>query len=162
METLNTKRDDENKKSLNELLVLFLVIVICRHVIAIVANVMKIIGNGKYEFQGHTIELFDNNMLLYNSIVSFVMILILVLILCKKRYAVISFYVLQILNAIFITAFNNDFWVNLFVALVMCAVMTGLLFIRSNGRSAWNVIFDLSESDSVDDIENIDYKNYRP
>jgi hypothetical protein len=130
-----TKMENENKEtkvtksnSLNIIVEMILVLIIARHVIAIFSNIMNLI-------------LGDLAAPIYNIVVSILMIISLVLVMSKNKLGVILFFSLQAVNIIGLAILGtNDIMATIVVTLSICVVFTGLLFIRSNGVSAWSVI----------------------
>lgn len=116
------------QKSLNIIVEMVLILIIIRHVIAFFVNIMNLI-------------LGELAVPLYNICISIIMIISIVLVLNKNKLGVIMFYSLQVVNIIGLAILGtNDIMTNITVTLSICVVFTGLLFIRSNGVSAWSLI----------------------
>lgn len=76
------------------------------------------------------------------------MIIIIVSVFRKKRWAVYAFFVLQLLNPVgqclLIGSFDG-FFPSLFVSLVFCGVFRLLLMLKKNGIDAWTTIMSSDE-----------------
>lgn len=142
----DTKKDD----GINGFVVLILIVSIIRNVISLINNVLGIIGNGL---------LGDVTVRWYGAINSFLTIIALILILSKKKVGVILFFVLLLLNVLVLpTISHTGYFDCLIYSLIAAAIMTGLLFIRSNGRTAWDVILNGTNTDDNNE-ENINGSN---
>jgi hypothetical protein len=125
---VETKKKVSKQKSLNIIVEMVIVLFITNHVISIFSNIIKLLTE-------------DLTVPLYNICSSIFMIVSLVLIMSKNKLGIILFYSLQVLNIIGLSILGtNDIMTNITVTLSICVVFTGLLFIRSNGVSAWSLI----------------------
>lgn len=135
---MDSKEEGNNK--ISRIIVFLFTIAILSNLLSFLKGIVETMNGGKMIVNGNLIE--NMGLSIYGTIVSALTIIILVLILAKKKIGVISFYALSILNMfVMYMLAGGDFFTYLIATLVHCVVMTGLLFIRCNKRSAWNVIF---------------------
>lgn len=133
------------KKELSLISELAICLVIFRHVIAMITSIPSIY----YATQG--LGLIEST--IWNFITHIAMIVILIGILKVKRWSLYAFGGLQIINVIVLSVFQGEMITHLVIALVMCAIMAGLLSFRNNGISGWNLFF-ASESELASEAEN--------
>lgn len=116
-----------NEKKISWIVTLILALIIVRHVIEIITNLIRL----------NMAE--DSFTLIANILLSVGMITALAFILQKKKTGVYLFFCLQLLIAVFNSIIGGDA-VHLFVAILMCGIMYLILQIRENGVSAWKII----------------------
>ena len=98
------KMEQQEKKELNRIIQIVLYLIIARHAISIITNSMHLVWGVITP--------------LYNIILSTLLIISLILVICKKKIGVVSFYVLQIVNAIGLSVLGSqDFFVNIVLSI---------------------------------------------
>ena len=123
------KMEQQEKKELNRIIQIVLYLIIARHAISIITNSMHLVWGVITP--------------LYNIILSTLLIISLILVICKKKIGVVSFYVLQIVNAIGLSVLGSqDFFVNIVLSIFICVIFSALLFIRNQSISGWHLIFN--------------------
>ena len=132
------------KKEFNTLFGVVLCLVIARHAIAMITSIPNIY----YATQGYI----SLGGAIWNLVMNIAMIVILLFVLKIKRWALYAFGGLQIINVVVLSIFQGDLLVHLIVALVMCAIMAGLLCLRNTGVSGWKIFF-APESEFVNESE---------
>lgn len=88
---------------------------------------------------------------LYSISASVIFIALAIFIIKRKPWAVVSFFVLQFLNAVGICIVSHNFsglGVNIFVSFVMCCILCLILLLRVDGISGWKAIFHKSSNNS--------------
>lgn len=133
------------KKELNPIFKLAISLVIIRHAIALVLSILNIY----YAIEGFL--LWKN--VIVSIVQSIVMIVLLLYILKIKRWAIYAFGVFQIINVVVMSILKGDPFTSIIIALVMCAILAGLLCLRNNGISGWWLFF-ASESELASEAEN--------
>ena len=133
------------KKELNTIFKVVLFLVIVRHAIAMFTSIPYI----TYAIKGYI----SLGGIIWDIMMNVAMIAILLSILKIKRWALYAFGGLHFVNIIVISIFKGDLIAHILVALVMCAIMAGLLCLRNNGISGWK-LFLASESELADKTEN--------
>lgn len=131
----------EEGRMISGIIVFLLIIAILNNFASLYMGIHGIMNGGEINVKGNVIV--NMGLAIYGTVVSALTITVLVLILAKKKIGVIAFYVLSVLNMIVMySLLGGDFFIYFIPTLMQCAVMTGLLFIRRNKRSAWSVIFN--------------------
>ena len=125
---------EEKKTSLNGLIYLAGIMVIIRHVVQIVTNIMLL-------------SIGYDPAVIYNIAIGIIIIPLIVLILMQKKYALYAFFALQVINAIVISYLTCDWAVHLSVTAIICAVVAAALCLKHDGVSAWKAI--LGKKDTV-------------
>lgn len=122
--------------------------------LVIVNHVFRIITNLFYLSSG----IIDSLTGVWHLIAGVSMIVILLGVLKLKRWSWHAFVCIQLINVLFITLIQgDDIVVPMGVAIIMCVVLRGLLAIKRDGVSAWDVMFKKEKSDvfaEADDEKN--------
>lgn len=140
---MSKNNDNKTKGDLNNFLILFLVFVILQHLGKIVKNLFLLSAPQSSYF------IIDKNIVLYSIILSIAVIIVIIGTMCKKKWGVIGFFCIQIANLIGIQALSavqQDLGLDFVATCVLCLLFALLLLLRSNGKSAWKVIFESTES----------------
>lgn len=135
--------NNNNKRDLNNFLILFLIFAILQHLGKIAKNFFLLSQPQNSYF------IIDKNIVLYSIIISISVIIVIIGTMCKKKWGVIGFFCIQIANLIGIQALSaeqQNFGLNYVVTCILCILFGLLLLLRSNGKSAWKVIFENTES----------------
>ncbi len=135
------------KKELSYIIKIIIGIVIFRHIVNIVQTFIYMSMDG-------------DNLFYVNLAQSIIMIIILSFILMKKKWAVCAFFIFQLLNAFIVSGIKpGNFAYNLsgdiVVSFFMMALMAGILFIKNNGLSGWEIIFGKIEFKAKNKKEKI-------
>lgn len=120
--------NDIKKHEISLIVQILLLMVIVRHGISIVMNLL------------YLITLYDTLAPYFNIAMSSVMIYNMILLLQKKALGFYLFVTVQLISVSLHTMIDNDLAFHSLVAALMCGVMFLLLQIRTNGVSAWKVI----------------------
>ena len=120
--------NDIKKHEISLIVQILLLMVIVRHGISIVMNLL------------YLITLYDTLAPYFNIAISSVMIYNMILLLQKKALGFYLFVTIQLISVSLHTMIDNDLAFHSLVAALMCGVMFLLLQIRTNGVSAWKVI----------------------
>lgn len=120
--------NDIKKHEISLIVQILLLMVIVRHGISIVMNLL------------YLITLYDTLAPYFNIAISSVMIYNMILLLQKKALGFYLFVTVQLISVSLHTMIDNDLAFHSLVAALMCGVMFLLLQIRTNGVSAWKVI----------------------
>ena len=120
--------NDIKKHEISLIVQILLLMVIVRHGISIVMNLL------------YLFTLYDTLAPYFNIAMSSVMIYNMILLLQKKALGFYLFVTVQLISVSLRTMIDNDLAFHFLVAALMCSVMFLLLQIRTNGVSAWKVI----------------------
>ena len=120
--------NDIKKHEISLIVQILLLMVIVRHGISIVMNLL------------YLFTLYDTLAPYFNIAMSSVMIYNMILLLQKKALGFYLFVTVQLISVSLHTMIDNDLAFHSLVAALMCGVMFLLLQIRTNGVSAWKVI----------------------
>lgn len=120
--------NDIKKHEISLIVQILLLMVIVRHGISIVMNLL------------YLFTLYDTLAPYFNIAMSSVMIYSMILLLQKKALGFYLFVTVQLISVSLRTMIDNDLAFHFLVAALMCGVMFLLLQIRTNGVSAWKVI----------------------
>ena len=120
--------NDIKKHEISLIVQILLLMVIVRHGISIVMNLL------------YLFTLYDTLAPYFNIAMSSVMIYNMILLLQKKALGFYLFVTVQLISVSLHTMIDNDLAFHFLVAALMCGVMFLLLQIRTNGVSAWKVI----------------------
>lgn len=140
---MNKISDNQDKPNLNIFLLLFLGFVILRHLGNIFKNLIYLL---QPQSDFYTI---DKNLVGYSIFMSIAMIIVVIGTMRKKKWGVIGFFCFQIINLIGIQALSKeqqDLSFHFGVTCFLCLFFALLLLLRSNGKSAWKVIFEPTAS----------------
>ena len=121
---------ENNKKEINIIVQIILGLIIARHAMSMINNIMVFSLLNDIFFLGVNLSL------------SVLVIISLSLIMMKKKSGVYLFVSLQLVSIVFNSIMDSDPITHLLVALVMCVVMFLILQIRKDGISAWKVIMN--------------------
>ena len=121
---------ENNKKEINIIVQIILGLIIARHAMSMINNIMVFS------------MLNDIFFLCVNLSLSVLVIISLSLIMMKKKSGVYLFVALQLVSIVFNSIMDSDPINHILVALVMCGVMFLILQIRKDGISAWKVIMN--------------------
>ena len=121
---------ENNKKEINIIVQIILGLIIARHAMSMINNIMVFSLLNDIFFLGVNLSL------------SVLVIISLSLIMMKKKSGVYLFVALQLVSIVFNSIMDSDPITHLLVALVMCGVMFLILQIRKDGISAWKVIMN--------------------
>ena len=121
---------ENNKKEINIIVQIILGLIIARHAMSMINNIMVFS------------MLNDIFFLCVNLSLSVLVIISLSLIMMKKMSGVYLFVALQLVSIVFNSIMDSDPINHILVALVMCVVMFLILQIRKDGISAWKVIMN--------------------
>ena len=135
--------NDIKKHEISLIVQILLLMVIVRHGISIVMNLL------------YLFTLYDTLAPYFNIAMSSVMIYNMILLLQKKALGFYLFVTVQLISVSLRTMIDNDLAFHFLVAALMCGVMFLLLQIRTNGVSAWKVIMsdDNKEEDQNKDSD---------
>ena len=120
--------NDIKKHEISLIVQILLLMVIVRHGISVVMNLL------------YLFTLYDTLAPYFNIAMSSVMIYNMILLLQKKALGFYLFVTVQLISVSLHTMIDNDLAFHSLVAALMCGVMFLLLQIRTNGVSAWKVI----------------------
>ena len=120
--------NDIKKHEISLIVQILLLMVIVRHGISVVMNLL------------YLFTLYDTLAPYFNIAMSSVMIYNMILLLQKKALGFYLFVTVQLISVSLRTLIDNDLAFHFLVAALMCGVMFLLLQIRTNGVSAWKVI----------------------
>ena len=120
--------NDIKKHEISLIVQILLLMVIVRHGISVVMNLL------------YLFTLYDTLAPYFNIAMSSVMIYNMILLLQKKALGFYLFVTVQLISVSLRTMIDNDLAFHSLVAALMCGVMFLLLQIRTNGVSAWKVI----------------------
>ena len=120
--------NDIKKHEISLIVQILLLMVIVRHGISVVMNLL------------YLFTLYDTLAPYFNIAMSSVMIYNMILLLQKKALGFYLFVTVQLISVSLHTMIDNDLGFHFLVAALMCGVMFLLLQIRTNGVSAWKVI----------------------
>ena len=120
--------NDIKKHEISLIVQILLLMVIVRHGISIVMNLL------------YLFTLYNTLAPYFNIAMSSVMIYNMILLLQKKALGFYLFVTVQLISVSLRTMIDNDLAFHFLVAALMCGVMFLLLQIRTNGVSAWKVI----------------------
>lgn len=120
--------NDIKKHEISLIVQILLLMVIVRHGISIVMNLL------------YLFTLYNTLAPYFNIAMSSVMIYNMILLLQKKALGFYLFVTVQLISVSLHTMIDNDLAFHSLVAALMCGVMFLLLQIRTNGVSAWKVI----------------------
>lgn len=120
--------NDIKKHEISLIVQILLLMVIVRHGISVVMNLL------------YLFTLYDTLAPYFNIAMSSVMIYNMILLLQKKALGFYLFVTVQLISVSLHTMIDNDLAFHFLVAALMCGVMFLLLQIRTNGVSAWKVI----------------------
>ena len=120
--------NDIKKHEISLIVQILLLMVIVRHGISIVMNLL------------YLFTLYDTLAPYFNIAMSSVMIYNMILLLQKKALGFYLFVTVQLISVSLRTMIDNDLAFHSLVAALMCGVIFLLLQIRTNGVSAWKVI----------------------
>ena len=120
--------NDIKKHEISLIVQILLLMVIVRHGISIVMNLL------------YLFTLYDTLAPYFNIAMSSVMIYNMILLLQKKALGFYLFVTVQLISVSLRTMIDNDLAFHFLVAALMCGVMFLLLQIRTNGVSAWKVV----------------------
>ena len=121
---------ENNKKEINIIVQIILGLIIARHAMSMINNIMVFSLLNDIFFLGVNLSL------------SVLVIISLALIMMQKKSGVYLFVALQLVSIVFNSIMDSDPITHLLVALVMCVVMFLILQIRKDGISAWKVIMN--------------------
>ena len=121
---------ENNKKEINIIVQIILGLIIARHAMSMINNIMVFS------------MLNDIFFLCVNLSLSVLVIISLSLIMMQKKSGVYLFVALQLVSIVFNSIMDSDPINHILVALVMCGVMFLILQIRKDGISAWKVIMN--------------------
>lgn len=143
-----TEESNSNKgitTSFNILTTIVCVLYLIRHIIHVITEGIKLTYPENFIYNGVKITIANHDMTIYNIVTSILFIVIMANILRKKKWAVISFFAFQLINAISIYAILkdfNDFGIHLAISIIYCIILFLLLQLRNNGIKGWNIIFN--------------------
>ena len=120
--------NDIKKHEISLIVQILLLMVIVRHGISIVMNLL------------YLFTLYDTLAPYFNIAMCSVMIYNMILLLQKKALGFYLFVTVQLISVSLRAMIDNDLAFHFLVAALMCGVMFLLLQIRTNGVSAWKVI----------------------
>ena len=120
--------NDIKKHEISLIVQILLLMVIVRHGISVVMNLL------------YLFTLYDTLAPYFNIAMSSVMIYNMILLLQKKALGFYLFVTVQLISVSLHTMIDNDLAFHSLVAALMCGVIFLLLQIRTNGVSAWKVI----------------------
>ena len=120
--------NDIKKHEISLIVQILLLMVIVRHGISIVMNLL------------YLFTLYNTLAPYFNIAMSSVMIYNMILLLQKKALGFYLFVTVQLISVSLHSMIDNDLAFHFLVAALMCGVMFLLLQIRTNGVSAWKVI----------------------
>ena len=121
---------ENNKKEINIIVQIILGLIIARHAMSMINNIMVFSLLNDIFFLGVNLSL------------SVLVIISLALIMMQKKSGVYLFVALQLVSIVFNSIMDSDPINHILVALVMCGVMFLILQIRKDGISAWKVIMN--------------------
>ena len=133
------------EKELNKTFVILLFLAVAINTIAIIPSLISIFlayeGLVSFEFA------------IWSFVTRIAAIGILIGISMVKRWALYAYVGFHIINVVVLLIIQEDWLLYLIRALVMCAIMAGLLCLRNNGISGWRLFF-ASESELASEAEN--------
>ena len=133
------------KNNYNIVLIIFIWMVIVRHIISIVSSIPLIIAWTSSDY----ISILAIG---WNIILSISMIIILWHLLKEKKWSIYLFCGLQIINVVFQSIFlEGDFLNSLIIAITLCIIMAALLCLKKNGISAWKSLFSRNQGLSAEE-----------
>lgn len=135
---------EAKKIHLNSFTVVICILYIIRHIIHIITEGIRLMTPENFIYNGVRVNIVSHTAATYNIIISGIFIVIICFILQKKKWAVVSFFIFQLINAISICAIKGDFTdiaVHIFASIVCCFILFLLLLLRNEGKSGWKVIF---------------------
>ena len=121
---------ENNKKEINIIVQIILGLIIARHAMSMINNIIVFSLLNDIFFLGVNLSL------------SVLVIISLALIMMQKKSGVYLFVALQLVSIVFNSIMDSDPINHILVALVMCGVMFLILQIRKDGISAWKVIMN--------------------
>lgn len=131
----------EKKAEFNAAIYVVFILVILRHGINLITQFIKLMTPESVVYGGQVLETSNHTIAAYNMVLSVVIIFSLILVLCKKIIGVYAFLALQIFNCIILSLMvEGDAIINIFVSIIMCAIFAGLLCLRKEGKSGWNIL----------------------
>jgi TPR repeat protein len=146
---MSMKEDTANTKStsLSFITIAIFVLYIIRHFTHIITEGIKLATPETLNYNGVQLNIVNHTVALYNIAVSVIFVIIMICILQKRKWAVISFFAFQFVNAIAICIIQNnvaDFGGHLLASVVCCIIFSLLLCIRNEGVSGWKLFFQPS------------------
>lgn len=122
------------KIGLNIYLKVYIYLVILRHIVKFITSIIEL----PLALSG----VLSMPVLIWNSILSISMVYILINILRIKKWALCSFFCIQLVNVVGQSIlFDEDFGMLFIVAIILCVFMIALLFLKNNGLTAWSLFF---------------------
>ena len=133
------------EKELNKTFVILLFLAVAINAIAIIPSLISIF----LAYEGLVSFVFA----IWSFVTRIAAIGILIGISMVKRWALYAYGGFHIINVVVLSIIQGDWLLYLIGTLVMCAIMAGLLCLRNNGISGWNLFF-ASESELASEAEN--------
>lgn len=128
------------------------ILAIVRNISTIVKSLVRLFTPDSFNYMGQSVMISDHSFSLCTLLSSIFIIITIIVTLNKRKIGVWGFFVVQFVFAtIFIVFFNVPTNTSYGLALINCLVFFFLLFIKRNGISSWNVIFN--DEDEIDDDE---------
>lgn len=122
------------KSKLNIILVIWLWFVIINHAVRIFNTLLRIQFSDSY----------TRDILIFQIVIGVLMIVVLAGIFHLKKQALYSFFVLEFLNSFIVWQMQGgrpeDYLVHFISAVIFSGFMIGLLFLKKDGRSGWDII----------------------
>lgn len=143
-------------------IVVFAAVIVCNSVNILVQLQTLSRPEDSFEFAGMTLTVNDHTVATYNAILSILIITSLALVLNKKLIGAYLFFALQLANFIGLSAVegeNFDVTTRFLLALVMSGIFAGLLFLRSDGESGWNILKGKEQTMNDEQTKNEEDKN---
>lgn len=141
LERQNRNIMEQEKRKFNSIVIVVFVLVIVRHVMSIMTQLIKLMTPETIEYQGQILQLGNHAIAIYNLLLSVVVIASMIMVLCKKIAGAYIFIVLQIINCICLSVMGeNDTMVNVFVTAIMIGIFVGVLYLRKNEDSGWDIL----------------------
>ncbi len=132
----------EEKNTYNNLIYLCLILGIFKMAMDVFKNAIMLLEEETIVFQGSTIYLTSHTWNAINIIYGLLLITSIVLILTKMKAGIFLLFAacLSYAGALVLIA-NGEAIEGIVYAVGYCALMSGLLCLRANGKSAWRVLF---------------------
>lgn len=118
---------------INIIIYVIFVLIIIRHAMAIINNIMA------FALMNDTFSLW------LNIVLSIFMITSLLLLMNKNKMGVYLFATLQLLSVVFNSIIDSDPLSHIIPAVFMCGLLFLVLQLRKNGVSAWKVIMNKTD-----------------
>lgn len=93
------------------------------------------------KYEGQVLQLSNHTLSIYNMVLSVIIIVSLIMVLYKKVVGAYVFIAMQVVNCIVLSVVGaSDVTSNIVVSIVMCGIFVGLLHLRKEGKSGWDVL----------------------